>query len=107
MGRRNTNKYRKFCSQIAVSVDTRQSQIIIHQKEINEYHATLGCKKTMIGCSKDHHISLQKKSDDVGIKLKNGEFNRRQGWMSLSGSFIPSLKYSLPGKKSTKYKNYH
>jgi hypothetical protein len=45
----------------------------------------------MTGCSKYDKISLQKKSDDVGIKIRNGNFNRKQGWITLNGLFMPSL----------------
>jgi hypothetical protein len=76
---------RNVCPQIAISDVTNNSQIIIHQKEINECHPTLGCKKTMTGCSKEHKISPKKKSDEFGIKVKNGEFNCKQGWMAMKG----------------------
>jgi hypothetical protein len=56
----------------------------------------------MTGCSKEHKISLKKKSDDIGIKVKNGELNRKQSGMVMNGSFIPSIKYSLPAMSFTR-----
>jgi DNA mismatch repair ATPase MutS len=90
------------CQQIAILDGTTNREIKIHQKEINEYHSTLGCKKTMTGCNKGQQITLKQKSDNIGIKVKNCGFNRRQGWMALNGCYMSSLKYSLPAMSFTR-----
>jgi hypothetical protein len=66
---------RLLCPQIVISDSTTNTDITIHQKEINEYHPTLGCKKTMTGCNKVKQIALKQKCDNTGIKVKNSGFN--------------------------------
>jgi hypothetical protein len=70
--------------------------ITIAQKEITEEHPTLGCLKTMICDDKAYRSKLKKKSDDIGVRVKNGKPSRKQAWMALNGMYFPSLKYSLP-----------
>jgi hypothetical protein len=90
------DEHRKVCPQITIQDGPSKSEIIFHQKETLEIHMTLGCDKNMIhDCSKHKH-KLKNKCDRIGINIKNSKFNRKQGWMSLNGSFIPSIKYSLP-----------
>jgi hypothetical protein len=50
----------------------------------------------MIFDNKGHQKKLKKKSDTTRIKIKNSSFTRKQGWMSFNGSYISSIKYSLP-----------
>jgi hypothetical protein len=84
--------------QITILDHSTNSEITIQQKEINEDHQTLGCKKTMVYSNVGQKEKLKKRSYKMGIKVKNS----KQGWMSLIGSFIPSIKYSLPAMRLTR-----
>jgi hypothetical protein len=50
----------------------------------------------MIGDDTANRTKLKKKSDNIGVRVKNGKLTRKQAWMALNGIFFPSLKYSLP-----------
>jgi hypothetical protein len=92
---------RMVCPQITISETTTSTETTIHRKEITEDHPTLGCKKTMIHSNRAQKKSLKDKSDKVGIKVKNCNLTRKQGWMALNGSYIPSIKYSLSATSLT------
>jgi hypothetical protein len=93
---------RAICPQITVKDTTTNSEITIQQKETMEEHQTLGCKKTMIHNNAGQKTKLKKQSFDTGIKVKNSTFTRKQGWMALNGSYIPSIRYSLSATSLTK-----
>jgi hypothetical protein len=87
---------REICPQITVPDELSTKTITIAQKEINEEHPTLGCLKTIIGDDTANRTKLKKKSDNIGVRVKNGKLTRKQAWMALNGMFFPSMKYSLP-----------
>jgi hypothetical protein len=71
--------------------------ITIAQKEITKEHPTLGCLKTIMICDDTaNKIKLKKKSDNIGVRIKNGKLNWKQDWMALNGIYFPLMKYSLP-----------
>jgi hypothetical protein len=90
---------RDICPQITVPDEPSNKMITISQKLIIEDLPPLGCLKTMICDDTANGTKLKKKNDSIGVRVKNGKLNHKQGWMALNGMFFPSMKYSLPDQQ--------
>jgi hypothetical protein len=79
----NISEQRKICPQLTVHEGSTNTTTKISQKETYESHTTLGCDKTMMGNQKTHKGKLKAKSDDIGCRVKNAEFDRYQADKSV------------------------
>jgi hypothetical protein len=77
------------------------NELDIKQKDINISHKTLGATKNITGNEQDQFIYLLEKSNKIGVRASNAQFNRRQATKTYYSCYIPAMKYSLAASNLT------
>jgi hypothetical protein len=70
----SVKEQRTICPSISIP-DGNGKDIIMHQKEVSEWHRTLGCRKTIDGSNKSHSIFIQERCNEYGYMIKNSRLN--------------------------------
>jgi hypothetical protein len=86
---------RKICPPISIP-DGKRRSITIVQKEVNEWHQTLGCRKTIDGNDTNHAALIQERSNNFGYVVKNSGLNRIESTLAFNQMYISSIIYALP-----------
>jgi hypothetical protein len=93
--RPQTNNEQNLESSNIPLIDDNGETQNLQQREVSESHKTLGTFKSIDGNEKDHIKFLKNRSDELAALATTGQFNRRQGALAFSTSYIPAIMYSL------------
>jgi hypothetical protein len=74
----------------------------LKQKDVDESHKTLGAFKPLFGNENDQIKYLQEKSDQLAVRAKQGQLNRRQARRAYSSYYIPAMIYSMASSNLNK-----
>jgi hypothetical protein len=84
---------RKICPPISIPKG-KGNDTIMHQKDVSEWHRTLGCRKTIDGSG--HATLIQERCNEYGYAVKNSRLNRAEEKLAYNQMFILSILHALP-----------